>query len=137
MRRWRRNAHDEQPTINLTPLIDVVFVILIMFIVIAPLIELEQIALATGPQSGPTKAAVQEQSPLAIYVRADNSIWYQNQSMTLPQLTQRLSVDRLRHPGVVPQLYQDKHAHFGTYQSVKNGIEAAGFEQLDLILNPG
>ena len=31
----------EEPTVNLTPLIDVVFVILIMFIVVAPLLELE------------------------------------------------------------------------------------------------
>ena len=52
MRRGRlslaREEGSEELHINLTPLIDVVFVLLIMFIVIAPLLELDRIQLASS-----------------------------------------------------------------------------------------
>lgn len=132
-----RKQDSGEPLINLTPLIDVVFVILIMFIVIAPLLELEQVQLASGPVRGRTTPAVQENSPVAIHVRADNSIWYKNRAVSPKQLTEQLTAAKRQYPKAVPQLFQDKKAQFGTYQTVKNGVEAAGYERLDLILNPG
>ena len=44
-------SDDEEPLINLTPLIDVVFVVLIMFIVIAPMLEVERVELASAGES--------------------------------------------------------------------------------------
>ena len=41
----------EEPIINLMPLIDVVFVVLVMFIVIAPMINIDRIELAEGAPS--------------------------------------------------------------------------------------
>ena len=46
MRRRVKVRHHEEPEVNLTPLIDIVFVILIVFIVIAPLLQIEQVQLA-------------------------------------------------------------------------------------------
>lgn len=132
----RRQGAVQEPTINLTPLIDVVFVILIMFMVIAPLLELDQVELASGP-AGTAHTPVQDQSLIAIHVRADNKIVYQQQIVTPQQLTSQLVTARQRYPRVTPQLYHDKKAQFGTYQAVKNGVEAAGFDRLDVILNPG
>jgi biopolymer transport protein ExbD len=37
----------------------------------------------------------------------------------------------------IPQLFQDKRACFGTYQQVKNAVENAGFNELEVILKPG
>lgn len=127
----------EEPTVNLTPLIDVVFVILIMFIVIAPLLELDQIELASAsadPQEGTT--AVQESSPISIHVRKDNSILYNKQLVSEDQLISLLKDAKVRYPNARPQLYHDRTAHFGTYQSVKNAAEMAGFNQLDVVLKP-
>jgi len=45
----RRTALETEPTINITPLIDVVFVILIAFIIVAPLLEKEQVELSLSP----------------------------------------------------------------------------------------
>ncbi len=42
----------------------------------------------------------------------------------------------MRYPRARPQLYHNRNAHFGTYQSVKNATEMAGFTQLDIILKP-
>lgn len=127
----------EEPTVNLTPLIDVVFVILIMFIVVAPLLELDRVELAdTAFASHDKSISVQEVSPIAIYVREDNAILVDGHPISLTQLTDYLKKAKARYPNTRPQLFHDKKAHFGTYQAVKNAAEAAGFQQLDIILKP-
>lgn len=125
----------EEPIVNLTPLIDVVFVILIGFIVIAPLLELDRIELADAPKTE-LPQSVQETSPLAIHVRADQTIWYKNQRVTLEALKELLKQDKLRFPKATPQLFHDKRAYFGTYQEIKNALEMVGFDQVNIILKP-
>jgi biopolymer transport protein ExbD len=128
----------EDTHINLTPLIDVVFVVLIMFIIIAPMLELDRVQLASAPQHNTKEiACVQEDSPVAIHVHEDNSIWLNNRIVSENQLIQFLKEAKRAYPQRVPQLFHDKKAQFGTYQTVKNAVEAAGFEQLDVILQPG
>lgn len=124
--------------INLTPLIDVVFVVLIMFIIIAPMLELDRIQLAASAHRDTKEIAViQENSPVAIHVREDNSIWFQNRRVSEKELVTLLKEAKRTYPQKTPQLFHDKKAQFGTYQIVKNALEVAGFEQLDVILQPG
>lgn len=127
----------EEPTINLTPLIDVVFVILIMFIVIAPLLEMDRVELADASASPlQNNTSVQETSPISIHVHKDNTIWFQNQKLSSAQLIEALRKARRQYPKARPQLFHDRSATFGTYQTIKNATEAAGFEELDVILKP-
>ena len=127
----------EDVSVNLTPLIDVVFVILIMFIVVAPLLELDRVELAAGPSmEAETKVVVNESGPIAIHVYADNTIGYNGRAVTIPQLEAILRVAKARMPNERPQLFHDRNARFGTYQSIKNCVEVAGFTQMDVILKP-
>jgi biopolymer transport protein ExbD len=142
MRRWRQTALKEHNAdenhLNLTPLIDVVFVVLIMFIIIAPMLELDRIQLASGAHRDTKEmSVVQENSPVAIHVHADNTIWFQNKTVTEQELLQLLKEAKRLYPQKIPQLFHDKKAQFGIYQNVKNAVEMAGFEQLDVILQPG
>ena len=138
MARKRSYTHiDEEVTINLTPLIDVVFVVLIMFILIAPILELDRIELARAKEQTVKEAVLaKENSPLILHVHADNTIWFNNKKITLQQLPQLMNQAKKQNPKQIPQLYHDKKAYFGTYQSVKNIVEEAGFEQMDEILKP-
>jgi len=137
IRRGSVRAPVEEPTVNLTPLIDVVFVILIMFIVVAPLLELERVELANAANHlNHSSISVQESSPISIHVLKDNSIRYQNRLVTLDELAGLLSQAKKQYPNAKPQLFHDKQAHFGIYQAVKNATEAAGFEQMDVVLKP-
>jgi biopolymer transport protein ExbD len=133
-----REAGGEDTHINLTPLIDVVFVVLIMFIIIAPMLELDRVQLASAAQRDTKEmAVVQENSPVAIHVHEDNSIWIDNRRVSEKELIQILKQAKRIYPQKIPQLFHDKKAQFGTYQTVKNAVEIAGFEQLDVILQPG
>lgn len=135
--RLSRSRRIEEPSVNLTPLIDVVFVILIMFIVVAPLLELDRVELSDAPAaSSDASLSVQESSPIAIHVRQDNSVWINGKPVAMNELAERLKQAKSRHPNARPQLFHDRKAHFGTYQTVKNAAELAGFQQMDVILNP-
>jgi biopolymer transport protein ExbD len=79
---------------------------------------------------------VQENSPISILVRKDNTILFNNRLVSLDQLPKLLQLAKEQHPKVRPQLFHDRQAHFGTYQAIKNVVEAAGFEQMDIILKP-
>lgn len=127
---------DETP-INLTPLIDVVFVVLIMFIIVAPMLELDRVQLASAPIKDTEQVILlPENNPITLHVHADNSIWLNGQAISLQALLPALQRVKQQHPTITPQIFHDKTAHFGTYQSVKNALEQAGFEQMDLILQP-
>ncbi len=139
-RRRQNKLHGDQPdeaSVNLTPLIDVVFVVLIMFIIIAPMLELDRIQLAAASQKdSKLMAVVQDGSPVSIRVKEDNSIWLNGKIVSKEELLPLLKQSKKNHPQRIPQLFHDKKAQFGTYQSVKNAVELAGFEQLDIILQP-
>ena len=130
--RWKKEILEEA-SINLTPLIDVVFVILIMFIVVAPLLEIDQIEL---PPASQVTQSVQTQQNLAIHVYADDTISLNNQPVSLAQLEKFLVQVHMQHPNRHPQLFHDRQATFGTYQLIKNIVESAGFSKLDVFLKP-
>lgn len=132
MRRRRQHALEEAP-INLTPLIDVVFVILIMFIVVAPLLEMDRVELAGG---SPLTQSVQPEHNLVIHVFSDDTMSFNRQPVSLEKLEKLLVHARVKYPTGHPQLFHDREATFGTYQSVKNAVEAAGFSELDVLLKP-
>ncbi len=125
----------EDPQLNLTPLIDVVLVVLIIFIIIAPMLELDEVQLAGANPQAADVATVQE-SPISIHVHEDNTVWFNKRPVTTDQLVLLLRAAHQRYPNTRPQLFHDRRAQFGTYQSVKNAVEIAGFNEIDVVLRP-
>ncbi|MBM3198026.1 MAG: biopolymer transporter ExbD [Chlamydiae bacterium] len=132
----RAAQESDEPLVNLTPLIDVVFVVLIIFILIAPMLDVDKVQLASAPQPNEHTNSTLEESPITLHVREDNSIWFHKKKLSVEQLYPLLIQEKQRHPRVIPQLFHDKRASFGTYQSIKNAMESAGFTELDVILEP-
>jgi len=88
----RGRRHAVRPSMNVTPLVDVVLVLLIIFMVIAPMmvkqfwlhVPKRETAAATPepPSDGPV--------PIVISVRADRSVWINADQVPLAQLPARL-----------------------------------------------
>ncbi len=97
--------------------------------------EVDQVELAQGRQS--VEQTISETSPIAVYVKGDNSIWLNRQRISNSELKEKGALLHQTYPNVRPQVFHDKKAFFGTYQQVKNELEEAGFEQMDIVLNPG
>jgi biopolymer transport protein ExbD len=106
-----------------------------MFILVAPLLEIDQINLAEAPSQEST-SHIEDKSPVTIHVRSDNTILINQRTVTTKQLQEVLNTAHRQFPNANPQLFHDSTAPFGTYQSIKNAVETAGFEQLDVILKP-
>ncbi len=136
MRRARSAAALEEPEINITALIDVVFVILIMFILVAPLLDIDKILLA---ESGESKESlpVADAGTVTIEVNAKNEILFNKIAAKSENLDHLLKQAHERSPKAVVRLFQDRAASFGTYQTIKNAAQKAGFEELDIVLKPG
>lgn len=123
--------------INITPLVDVVFVILIAFIVIAPLLEMDRVELASGEQvSSHLPVRFEDASPIQLHVRDDNTILLNARQVAVEELPRLLRELKLQYPQARAQLFHHKRAYFGTYQSVKNALEAAEFKEVDVLLSP-
>ncbi len=123
----------EENLINLTPLIDVVFVILIVFILVAPMLDTDQIEL---PGSGVTTTTISghEKIPVKIMVNGKDEISLNGRRMNLGELKVALRELYAQYPSEKPHLFQDRKAHFGAYQEVKNAVEATGFSQMEVVL---
>ncbi|MBB65480.1 MAG: biopolymer transporter ExbD [Waddliaceae bacterium] len=123
--------------VNLTPLIDVVFVVLIMFMIIAPMLELEKIQLAQASKAeSEEQAALRKGSAVSIHLDENNSILFNRKEVSLGQLHKLLFLSKERYPHITPQFFPDKHAYFGAYKLVLNALEESGYETVDIVLDP-
>jgi len=126
----------DEGLINLTPLIDVVFVVLIVFILIAPMVEIDRIDLASASREKKETSIPIENARIVISVQKDNTVFLNKEKIPLQELHKELQKLRVKFPKESPRLIHDRKAEFGTYQSVKNAIESCGFTELDLMLAP-
>ncbi len=132
-RRGRRRRHAAIAEINMTPFIDVMLVLLIIFMVAAPLI-------ATGvpldlPQTGAKPINV-DQKPVTIAIDAKGQIFLQDQPTLEPDLVTKLQ--GLAKQGFDERIYVrgDKQVDYGRVASVMSTITAAGYKRVALVTEP-
>ncbi len=129
-RRNRRHARGVMSEINVTPMVDVMLVLLIIFMVAAPLmtvgvpIDLPQTA--AKPMEGQT-------DPINISVDAAGKVFIQDTEITYDELVPKLMA--VAKNGVEERIYVrgDKTADYGTVMRVMARISAAGFKKIGLI----
>jgi biopolymer transport protein ExbD len=126
---------DDGGLVNLTPLIDVVFVVLITFIIIAPLLKMDRISLAPSGD-GKESVSPQEKSDIVLRVFSDDTVSLNEEKIRMIELLPKLTALHRTHPVSIPKVFQDQKATFGIYQLVKNTLEEAGYEEMDIILKP-
>ena len=112
---------DEQPTMNLTSMIDVMFLLVIFFMVGTKFSDSERNMSVRVPQvtaSGPIAAAPQKR---VINITADGRITLDQQAITLAELKARLQSARQEYAKLGVVVRGDAHA---THQSVANVLAA-------------
>ncbi|RJQ13514.1 MAG: ExbD/TolR family protein [Nitrospiraceae bacterium] len=121
----RRGALSE---INVTPLVDVMLVLLIIFMVTAPL--LQQGIDVNLPQAKGKEMAPEERTVLTI--KGDGKIYIDKTAVTLETLKANLS----KSPGREVFLKADKNVPYGLVVSVMGELREIGIEKLGMVTEP-
>lgn len=126
----KQSAQASAATMNLTPLIDVVFVTLFTFILIAPAIKSETVQLPASQHAHTSSS----KPPITITVDAKGAITVNGKKIDAAHLTPHFRT--LRTGGGIPLIQHDVRAPFGVYCSLRSALEEAGFEVADLQVDP-
>ena len=129
-RRGRARRHTVMHEINVTPFVDVMLVLLIVFMVAAPLMTVGV------PIDLPQTQAQQlntQQKPVTVSVTNDGSVFIGDQPVQLADLTARVA-EQLGE-GADQRIYVrgDMAANYGAVMQVMGALSAAGYGKIGLI----
>lgn len=123
--------------INVTPLVDVMLVLLIIFMVTAPLLT------AGVPVNLPdsrAKALDQDQKPVQLSLDATGKLFVDDQEVTEAALPQRLEqIAKLQAGGAPPQVFlrADRGLDYGRVMRVMGELNRAGLNRVSLVTVEG
>ncbi|MCJ7614979.1 MAG: protein TolR [Desulfobacterales bacterium] len=127
------NNNSFMSDINVTPFVDVMLVLLIIFMVTAPMmIEGVNVSLPEAT-SGPLPA---EQDQLIITIDKNNQIYINDYQVTLDFLREKLIKILDGRIGQEVYLKADKNISYGTVVRVMSEIKGAGIEKLGMVTEP-
>lgn len=131
-RRGKRRSMQPMAEINVTPFVDVMLVLLIIFMVTAPLLTVGvPVELPKSEADGNTDSAQKE--PLIISVRQDGSIFLQETAITLDEIGPKLAAIAKGGTGQTIYVRGDARANYGALMRVMGKISAAGFQRISLV----
>ncbi|GLQ20190.1 ExbD/TolR family protein [Algimonas porphyrae] len=130
-RRYRRSRVSSE--INVTPLVDVMLVLLIVFMVAAPLLS---VGVPIDLPKTDAKALPSQQDPLTITVDADGLVFLQEEEVPIEDLVAKLVA--ISDAGYDERIIMraDKDSNYGAVMRVMARVNAAGFSNLNLQTDP-
>lgn len=128
--RRRRRRRKPLAEINVTPMVDVMLVLLIVFMVTAPLLTTGVAVDLPRAESSPLPG---QDEPLAVTVDARGRIHLQDSEIALDQLGPRLAAITGRKPDARIFVRGDKGIDYGTVMGVVSTINQAGFTKVALL----
>jgi biopolymer transport protein TolR len=129
-RRSRRHRRAPMAAINVTPFVDVMLVLLIVFMVTAPLLTVGVTVDLPRATSSPLPG---QDEPLSVSVRADGQVYLQNSPLSVAELGPRLRAITERKPDARVFVRGDKVIDYGRVMEVVGAIHAAGFAKVALV----
>ncbi|MEX0916294.1 MAG: biopolymer transporter ExbD [Wenzhouxiangellaceae bacterium] len=123
----RRHASQDEPEINITPMLDIVFIMLIFFIVTTTFIK------ETGVTVEKPEALTAESRPqgnILVGVDSNNQVWMNGNQIELSDVRTLVQRARAENPEGSVILISDKGARTGTLVEVMDQVQAAGVRRM-------
>lgn len=130
----RRARTDRFSEINITPMVDVMLVLLIIFMVAAPMMTSG--VTVDLPQASSAPVPVQEE-PLSITVTSTGKVYIQKTQVQIKELQPKLVAIAGQKKDTRIFVRGDKNIDYGKMMQVVGEINAAGFNKVALITDSG
>lgn len=119
--------------INVTPFVDVMLVLLIVFMVTAPLLTS---GVAVELPKTQARALPADSQPITITVQQDGSVFIQEEPLTLKELLPKL--EAVAKAGTEQRIFvrADAAAPYGRVAEVMAAISGAGYGNIGLVTDP-
>jgi len=130
-----KRRHRRRPVmseINVTPMVDVMLVLLIIFMVSAPLLT---VGVPIDLPQTQAKSLDQDREPLTVSVKLDGQVFLQNTEIKVDELVPKLQAITQARGGLDERIYVrgDRKVDYGTVMRVMGRLSAAGFRRVALI----
>ena len=122
--------HRPMGEINVTPFVDVMLVLLIVFMVTAPLLTVGVEVDLPKTKAGAINA---DAAPLVVSIKSDGSLYLQETVVEPEVLIPRLKAISNANPDVRIFVRGDRAVSYGEVLSVMGRIQSAGFEKVALV----
>ena len=129
--RGRRSARRSRLSeINVTPFVDVMLVLLIVFMVTAPLLT---VSIPIELPRTEAKQSAAETEPLSITIKQDGTVYLQETTVTLDELVPRLRA--ISREGYDRAIYirGDANVNYGLMADVLARVSSGGFTKIQLV----
>ena len=126
----RRNSHRPMGEINVTPFVDVMLVLLIVFMVTAPLLTVGVPVDLPKTQAGQVNA---DDAPLVVSLQKQGKLFLQDTEIDADNLVPRLKAISQANNQVRIFVRGDRSVAYGEVLSLMGRIQSAGFERVALV----
>jgi biopolymer transport protein TolR len=118
--------------INVTPLVDVVLVLLIIFMVTAPVLQ-SGIEVAV-PHTKTVKEITEER--MVVTIDRNQNVFLNSQPVNINQIGQRIH-DKVRDPeGQSVYVRADENVPFGAFATVMDAVKQSGITNVSIVTQP-
>src|SRR4051812_21419673 len=130
--RRRHHRHSVMSEINVTPMVDVMLVLLIIFMISAPLLT---VGVPLDLPQTQAKSLDQDKEPLTISVNLQGQVFLQNSEIALDELLPKLKAITEARGGMEERIYVrgDRKVDYGTVMKVMGKLSGAGFHRVALV----
>jgi biopolymer transport protein TolR len=118
--------------INVTPFVDVMLVLLIIFMVSAPLLT---VGVPLDLPQTQAKSLEQDREPLTVSVNLKGQVFLQNSEITVEELVAKLNAITQARGGLDERIYVrgDRKVDYGTVMRVMGRLSQAGYRRVALV----
>ena len=130
--RHRRRRAPVMAEINVTPMVDVMLVLLIIFMVSAPLLT---VGVPLDLPQTQAKSLDQDKEPLTVSVNLQGQVYLQNTEIAVDELVPKLKAVTEARGGMDERIFvrADKLVDYGTVMKVMARLSAAGFRRIGMV----
>jgi biopolymer transport protein TolR len=118
--------------INVTPMVDVMLVLLIIFMVSAPLLT---VGVPLDLPQSQAKSLENDKEPLTLSVTLKGEVYLNNTAIAIDELVPKLKAITEARAGLEERIFVrgDKKVDYGTVMKVMGRLSAAGFRRVALV----